>query len=167
MVVEAPKASTLQGTEFFSQPPLTAPRLFPPPPSPPHFPRGPAGLEISLIQIYVFLYFSLRFHPARASIVCLPPSSLAGGLGNAPIVPSGLSREWGPGAPRLRVLQLGFVSQGDPPSRREELGLKASLLCFLAPSLAAVDTAGLGGCFHTCFGDRNRQKRGDPVLRRA
>lgn len=132
-MVEAPKASTLQGTEFFSQPPLTAPPLFPPPPSPPHFPRGPAGLEISLLQIYVFLYFSLRLHPARALVVCLPPSSLAGGLGNAPSVPSGLSREWGPGAPRPRVLRLGLVSQGDPASWREELGLKASLLCSCPP----------------------------------
>lgn len=43
-VVEPPKAPTLQGMEFVSHPPLSAPRPFPPPPPPPRSRRGPSGL---------------------------------------------------------------------------------------------------------------------------
>lgn len=107
----------------------------------------------------------MRFHSAGAWSICLRSSSPACSLGDAPLAPRGLSLELGSKAPRLQVLQLGFVSQGDPTSCCEELGgLKASLPLLLGP-FSSVG-ARVWGCYFYIVLERGVGRRGDVVLRR-
>lgn len=164
LVAEEPAGHRAAGSRVLAARPTRRASAVPAPSVPTALSAPTCGLGVefgSKTRFLAFRFlFSLRFHPARASRVRLPPS-YAGWVGarHAAHPSAGPSR--GPGLPGGAFSSWVSSPRETPrPGARSSGSRQASWPADPEPPARPV-----GGLFSTCFGDRRRQERGERVPR--